>query len=123
MSGVTLLIVLAAIFGVIGLGGFSYMESKKKKPRINYTGHKSRTRNLNSVRNLNNNMKSMKSMKSKRLSPKKLQEFMNARKLRELNSYDKMQSRYRKLMQTGGKTRNKTRNKTRRNKTRRNKRN
>jgi len=121
MSGVTLLIVLAAIFGVIGLGGFSYMESKKKKPRINYTGHKSRTRNLNSVRNLNNNMKSMK---SKRLSPKKLQELMNARKLRELNSYDKMQSRYRKLMQTGGKTRNKTRrNKTRRNKTRRNKRN
>ena len=47
MNNIILSAVFTTIFGLIGLGGFKTMKNKNNQPQINYTGHKSRQRNLN----------------------------------------------------------------------------
>ena len=123
MNYIILSSIFTLIFGLVGAVGLKN-KSQENNPLPNYKGHISESSAFRTPPMPINNPTKLNT-KSRLLSPEKQREFMNARALRELDSYDRMQEQYRGLKsayQGGRKTRrNNKRNKTRRNKTRRNK--
>ncbi len=113
MNYIILSSILTLIFGLVGAAGFT-SKSQQNNPLPNYKGHVSESGAFRTPPIQNNNPKNKI---TRLLSPQKQREFMNARALRELDSYDRMQEQYRGLKsayQGGAKTRrNNKRNKTR----------
>ena len=115
MNYIILSSILTLIFGLVGAAGFT-SKSQQNNPLPNYKGHISESSAFRTPPMPINNPTKLNT-KSRLLSPEKQREFMNARALRELDSYDRMQEQYRGLKsayQGGAKTRrNNKRNKTR----------
>jgi hypothetical protein len=118
MTGLNLLIVLAAVFGVLGLGGYSQIKNKKG-PSINYTGH---TGNNSGNKSRKRNIKKKPPSKSN-LKIKTKSEYENDSFVKKYTNwkYDQKLSEYRALIGSKKRSKKKQKKKNTRNRTRRNK--